>query len=97
MCTTNLCSKGCYIRELPGCYIFFTFFMLAQPTEMFSEPVTTETTYHSADSIETIARSLSRNIHSSEVIDSRRARGDSFSALGLDEADSVFNSGEYHT
>ena len=62
--------------------------------EMFSDPVTTESTFHSADSIETIARSLSRNIHSSEVIDSRRVRGDSFSALGLDESDSVFSSGK---
>ena len=62
--------------------------------EMFSDPVTTESTFHSADSIETIARSLSRNIHSSEVIDSRRARRDSFSALGLDESDSVFSSGK---
>ena len=67
-----------------------------QPTEIFSDHVSSESSKHSADSIETIARSLSRNIHSSEVIDSRRVRQDSFNVLGLDESDSVFSSGKDH-
>ena len=60
---------------------------------MFGEYGTSDGTTHSADSIETIARSLSRNIDSSEVIHSTRLRhNSSLSVLGLED-DSIFSSG----
>ncbi len=65
---------------------------------MFSDHVSTsESTYPNPDKLETIAKSLSRNIHSSEVISDtppRRSRQDSFNIFNLDESDNIFENGK---
>ncbi len=78
------------------------YILFFQPSEMFSDHVSTATdsSFHGnpdASKLETIAKSLSRNIHSSEVISdspARRARQDSFNIFNLDESDNIFENGE---
>lgn len=61
---------------------------------MFSDQTPDDTNYHTADSIETIARSLTRNIHSSEVIASKDSKHNhGFDSLSFEMSEPDFNSG----
>ncbi len=61
---------------------------------MFSEDVTDDSSSHTAKSIEKIEYSLSRELHSSELLDPTRVRHDSLSQIGIDPNDSIFSTGE---